>query len=394
MKSQTLLIVLTMIFTGLQASAATETVLHNFAGGAYSEFPYGGLVFDSSGNAYGTASGGGLGYGTIYELKPSQSGWIANILYSFDNVSGAYPSGPLILDAAGNLYGIATYGGIEAGVCKTTGCGTIFELQRVSGGWNLVVLYKFSGGADGAYPNSNLFRDSSGNLFGTAYFGGLGDGTVFELSPSSGGWKESTVYSFAGGAQAANPVNGVTSGGPAIFYGATAYGGSQNLGTVYRLTKTASGWKETDLHSFNGKDGESPLGGALLLRQGTLYGTTNSGGPHGQGTAFSLTPGTQTFITICSFNGTNGGGPHGGVISDSAGNLYGITVFGGSLGYGAVFVLRNVNGVWQESLLHSFDGSDGSQPIGTPTIHAGAVFGTTSGGGEWDAGVAWELTAH
>ena len=394
MKSQILLVMLAVILTGLRASAATETVLHNFAGGAYSEYPYGGLVFDSAGNAYGTASGGGLGYGTLYELTPSHSGWTANILYSFDNVSGAYPGGPLVSDQAGNLYGTAGYGGNKSGVCQTTGCGTIFELQRVSGGWNLVVLYKFSGGSDGAYPNPKLFRDSSGNLFGTAYFGGLGYGTVFELSPSSGGWKESTVYSFVSGSQAANPVNGVTSGGSAIFYGATAYGGSQNLGTVYQLNKTASGWKQTVLHSFNGKDGENPLGGALLLRQGTLYGTTNSGGPSGQGTAFSLTPGTQTFTTICSFSGPNGSSPNGGVISDSAGNLYGITVFGGSAGYGVVFVLRNVNGAWQESLLHSFDGTDGNQPIATPTIHGGALFGTTSGGGEWDAGVDWELTAH
>jgi len=394
MKSQILLVLLAVIFTGLRASAATETVLHNFAGGAYSEFPYGGLVFDSSGNAYGTASGGGLGYGTIYQLAPSGSGWTAKILYSFDNVSGAYPSGPLLFDAAGDLYGVATYGGIKAGICQTTGCGTVFELQRVSGGWNLIVLYKFTGGSDGAYPNSKLLRDGSGNLFGTAYFGGLGYGTVFELSPSSGGWKESTVYRFIGGSQAANPVNGLTSGGVGIFYGATGYGGSRNLGTVYQLTRTGSDWKETDLHSFSGADGESPLGGALLLREGTLYGTANSGGPHLQGTAFSLSLSEQTFTTICSFSGPNGSSPNGGVISDSAGNLYGITVFGGSAGYGVVFVLRNINGVWQESLLHSFDGTDGSQPIGTPTFHGGALFGTTSGGGEWDGGVAWQLTAH
>jgi len=394
-----MLALLAVMLMGRQAWAITETTIHTFAGGAYSEYPYSGLVFDPSGNAYGTASGGGAGYGTIYELTPSQSGWIANILYEFDNVNGAYPSGPLIFDAAGNLYGAASYGGDTSGICQGSGCGTVFELQRVSGGWHFVVLYTFSGDADGAHPNASLIFDKSGNLYGTTFNGGnSGYGTAFELSPSTGGWRESTVYTFAGNSDGANPVSGLTPGPAGIFYGTTLFGGANNCGanncgTVYKLRKTSSGWKETILHSFNGSDGSSPMAGPLL-RHGTLYGTTSTGGASNQGTAFSLIQRNHTFIetVLCSFNGTNGTSPVSEMVPDSAGNLYGTTVYGGSNGYGVVFVLRNSEGKWQESVVHDFAGTlDGSQPLGTPTFHAGGLFGTTSGGGEWDAGVAWEL---
>ena len=132
--------------------------------------------------------------------------------------------------------------------------------------------------------------------------------------------------------------------------------------------------------------------GFLLLRHGTLYGTTNYGGGSDQGTAFSLTQNGHRFIVLWSFNGTNGSSPYNGMVSDSVGNLYGVAN-GGTSGYGVIFVLRNHKGMWQESVLHSFAGTlDGSGPLGTPTFNGGALFGTTSGGGEWDAGVAWELT--
>src|SRR5579863_415872 len=104
-----LLVLLAVSQMGTQASAVTETTIHTFAGGVYSGDPLAGLVFDSAGNAYGTAISGGEGYGTIYELSPSQSGWTATLLYSFDNAGGVAPYAPLILDSAGNLYGTAIW---------------------------------------------------------------------------------------------------------------------------------------------------------------------------------------------------------------------------------------------------------------------------------------------
>jgi len=273
MKRQGMFLPLALMLIGLPAWGVTESTIHNFAGGVYSGYPYSGLVFDFAGNAYGTAVGGGAGYGTIYQLVPSQSGWTANLLYSFDNITGASPSGPLVLDDAGNLYGTATYGGSMAGFCQSSGCGTVFELKKASGGWTLSVLYTFSGDSDGAHPTAGLVFDKSGNLFGTASYAGnsLASGTVFELSPFAGAWTESTVYTFGAKGDGATPISGLTPGGSGIFYGTTEFGGANNLGTVYQLTKIASGWKETILHCFNGTDGSLPLGGSLLLRQGTLY---------------------------------------------------------------------------------------------------------------------------
>jgi uncharacterized repeat protein (TIGR03803 family) len=397
MKSRWLLLLLPIAFIGLRSWAVTEITIHSFAGESNSAYPYGGLVFDAAGNAYGTAEGGGQGYGTIYQLVPSQSGWTATILYSFDSLSGANPSGPLIFDSAGNLYGTAYYGGSMPGICAGSGCGTAFELQRVNEGWHLIVLYTFTGGLDGDHPGPSLVFDKSGNLFGTTFeAGSAGYGTVFELSQSGGVWTESTVYAFLGYGDGASPVSGLTPGAAGTFYGTTEYGGSNNLGTVYQLTKTNAGWEERVLHSFTGTDGEYQLGGSLLFRGSALFGTTNAGGEFDQGTTFSLSRSNNAVIetVLCSFNGTDGGFPYSGVVADSVGNLYGTTVFGGSTGNGAIFTIRNVNGTWRESVLHNFTGSDGNQPIGTPTLHNGALFGSASGGGEWDAGVDWEVTAN
>ena len=394
-----LLTVTTLLLVAIQAWAVTESTIHAFAGGAYSEYPYGGLVFDSAGNAYGTAEGGGTGYGTIYKLAPSPSGWTASILYSFDNINGAYPVGPLIQDSAGNLYGTAVYGGNTSGICVTSGCGTVFELQRVSGGWNFELLYTFTGGADGSDPASGLVLDNSGNLFGTTSYGGnsSGFGTVFELSPFHGTWQHSTIHTFAGGNDGASPYSGLTAGIAGVFYGATANGGLQNSGTIYQLRKTNSTWQESILFSFSGVDGASPYSSPLLLRQGKLYGTTYLGGAFNQGTVFSLSLSNHAVVesVLYSFTGTNGVSPYGGVVADSAGHLYGTTFYGGSDGYGVVFMLSDVGGTWRESVLTTFAGtSNGLSPLATPTIHQGALFGTTTGGGEWDAGVAWEITPN
>jgi uncharacterized repeat protein (TIGR03803 family) len=276
--------------------------------------------------------------------------------------------------------------------------GTVFELQRVSGGWNLELLYAFTGGADGSHPGTGLVFDHSGNLFGTTSLSGSssGFGTVFELSPFNGTWQQSTIHTFAGGSDGANPYAGLTSGSAGIFYGTTSSGGLHNFGTVYQLKKTNSTWQESILYSFSGNDGANPYA-SLLLRQGKLHGTTYLGGAFNQGTVFSLSLSGHAVVesVLYSFTGTNGVFPYSGVVSDSAGRLYGTTFYGGSVGYGVVFMLSDVAGTWQESVLTNFAGtSNGLSPLATPTIHQGALFGTTSGGGEWDAGVAWEITPH
>lgn len=380
-----------VLLAALNSWAVTETTIHTFSGGLYSGDPFAGLVFDSAGNAYGTALSGGEGYGTIYELSPSQSGWTANLLYSFDNVGGASPYAPLVLDSVGNLYGTAIYGG-------AAGCGTVFELAKVAGGWQFQVLYEFTGGLDSAHPQSGLVFDKSGNLFGTTAGGTPGGhGAIFELSLSDGTWHETTLYTFQGGNDGTTPLAGLTPGAAGTFYGTTAFGGAEGLGIVYRLTKAGATWKETVLHSFAGPDGATPEFGTLLLRHGVLYGTTNMGGAFSQGTVFSLTENNGSVVEneLYSFGDTKGEFPIGGLVSDAAGNLYGTTASGGSMNYGVIFMLRDVRGTWQETVLHSFGGiTDGSSPTGTPSIHQGALFGVTSGGGEWDSGVVWEIAPN
>jgi uncharacterized repeat protein (TIGR03803 family) len=391
MNRQLTLLLIVLLTGGLQAWAVTETTIHTFAGGAYSADPFAGLVFDSAGNAYGTAISGGAGYGTIYELSPSQSGWTANILYSFDNVGGASPYAPLVLDSVGNLYGTAIYGG-------AAGCGTVFELAKVAGGWQFQVLYEFTGGLDSAHPQSGLVFDKSGNLFGTTAGGTPGGhGAIFELSLSNGTWHETTLYTFQGGNDGTTPLAGLTPGAAGTFYGTTAFGGAEGLGIVYRLTKTGATWKETVLRSFAGPDGATPEFGTLLLRHGVLYGTTNMGGASGRGTIFSLSENKGSVVenVLYNFAGANGESPNGGLVSDAAGNLYGTASAGGAMNQGVVFILRNAGGAWKETVLHSFDGSaDGSGPAATPTIHDGTLFGVTTAGGEWDSGVVWEITPN
>jgi len=393
-----LLVLLAVSQMGIQALAVTETTIHTFAGGVYSGDPLAGLVFDSAGNAYGTAISGGEGYGTIYELSPSQSGWTATLLYSFDNAGGAAPYAPLILDSAGNLYGTAIWGGNTSGACQGSGCGTVYELAKVSGGWEFHLLYAFTGGSDSAHPQAGLVFDKSGNLYGTTAGGTPGGmGSVFELSPTNGTWKESTLYTFAGGNDGATPLSALTPGAQGTFYGTTAFGGPQNLGTVYRLTKTASKWREAVLYAFSGPDGAEPLAGSLLIRYGSLYGTTNFGGTSNMGTVFALSESNNSVVenVLYSFGGVRGENPYGGLAVDAAGNFFGTATSGGSMNNGVIFALHNASGTWQEKVLHNFGGiSDGSSPTGTPAIYQGALFGQASGGGEWNSGVAWELTPN
>lgn len=157
------------------------------ADGAY---PYAGMIFDSAHNLYGTTQQGGtnLGGGTVFQLTRTGSGWTQTVLHSFlDGSDGANPVGPLVMDPAGNIYGIASGGGL--------GFGTIFELTPSNGGWNFHVIYTFQGGDDGvvSIDSGGLALDSAGNLYGTTEMGGTaGFGTVFELTFANGAWTKTT----------------------------------------------------------------------------------------------------------------------------------------------------------------------------------------------------------
>lgn len=257
------------------------------------------MLIDGSGNLYGTTSFGGgncsgfgeFGCGTIFELSPVAGGWMETILHRFGvgNCPACLttPQGGLVADANGVLYGTASFRG-------PGGCGGVFKLTPATNAFRR--LHTFSCGDDGGYPYSTLTFDHSGRLYGTTLNGGTSnDGVVFVLRPtSSGGWVNRVIHNF-NGADGWAPFTGVTLDAAGNGYGTTGNGGgSQNCtigcGVAYKLTKTSStSWTYSMLHTFTGPDGKYP--NALVLDgAGNLFGTTNQGGADSLGTVFEIAP--------------------------------------------------------------------------------------------------------
>jgi uncharacterized repeat protein (TIGR03803 family) len=411
------------------SAASKEQVLRNFLcpsrdcpNGAY---PLASLIFDGAGNLYGTTSSGGVrgnggcgnnGCGLVFELSPGAGGtWNETVLYTFCTVSdctdGAFPTSSLIFDSVGNLYGTTNEGGAYVTGCGGFGCGTVFELSPSTGGaWTETVLHSFGTGSDGALPVAGLIFDAAGNLYGTSVDGGTsgtgcygyGCGTVFELSPSAGGtWTESILYNFcsaSGCADGASPRAGLIFDPAGNLYGTTYQGGAyvtgcsgHGCGTVFELSPSAgSAWTETVAYSFHGKDGRGPYAGLVFDAVGNLYGTTSGGSGSSRckqatcGTVFELTQvnGKWNEKVLHLFaEGTGGNQPYASLVFDTVGNLYGTTLHGGvdgckahGHGCGTAFRLApRTNGKWVETVLHSFKGgpTDGAYP------NASLIFDTT-----------------
>jgi len=268
----------------------TETVLHDFSHYGDGQQPQSGLIFDAAGNLYGTTVFGGVYHGGIaFELKPLADGtWTEKVLHNFGNGKDGYDlTGSLIFDVAGNLYGTTNGGG-------TYGTGIAFELSPgPSGGWTERVLHEFGNSStDGRSPYGNLVFDAAGNLYGTTGAGGTDDrGTVFELSPKTGGgWQEKQLYSFNNSTDGGFPVAGVTFDADGNLYGTTYAHGPYNAGSVFELTPDGGSWKETLLYTFTGKaDGGTPEAGVILDGAGDIFGTTLNGGSQNGGTVFEIT---------------------------------------------------------------------------------------------------------
>ncbi|MBV8890244.1 MAG: hypothetical protein JO267_01705 [Alphaproteobacteria bacterium] len=377
----------------------TEAVLQGFTLAARESglYPYAGLVSDASGNLYGTTSQGGTytncynECGTVFMLTPPSAGtvWHETVLYEFTGADdGWYPQAGLTLGRDGALYGTASYGGNCTGY-GSQGCGVVFRLAPPiygGGSWTFSTLYVFQGGHDGAIPEGNLIFDSSGALYGTTFFGGFGFccGTVFKLSPptarAGSSWTETVLYHFRTSNDGQYPTAGLVFDTAGALYGTTVSGvssnsncGSSGCGTVFRLepgpecAKPSAGvanchllieqaptpWHETVLYSFaGGSDGRAGPGspGLVFDSAGALYGTTGYGGNagcggSGCGTVFKLTAPptasgaswTETILHV--FNGADGGLPQAGLIFDGSGALYGTTSGWGEYGYGTVFQL-------------------------------------------------------
>ena len=358
-------------------TAGQFTVLRSFTGGADGRFPSGGLFRDSAGNLYGTTFyGGNVDAGVVFKLDTSGH---ETVLHSFTGgADGGYPLASVVLDA-GTLYGTTSGGGATPG---PGGPGVVFKIDTAG---HETVLYSFSGGADGDQPEAGVMLDPAGNLYGTTHLGGSakgdnGLGTVFMLSASG----IETAYRFPPPADGGNPNAGVVRDSAGNLYGTTLVGGTANAGVIYKLDTTG---RETVLYNFTGgADGAHPYSNMILDPAGNLYGTANSGGTAGWGTLYKLSP-AGVLTVLWSFTGRDdGGGPYGGVIRDSAGNLYGTTWSGGNKtspcpvdGCGVVYRL---DAAGQETALYSFSGPDGSNPGAALALDsAGNLYGTTGNGG-------------
>ncbi len=267
----------------------TLTNIYSFTGGSDGARPaYGNLVFDSAGNIYGTARlGGGAGCGTVFKLTRSGNSWTETVLYSFNGTNdGCGPQSGVTFDSAGNLYGTTFYGGINYG--------NVYELSPSGSGWNETSIYNFTGGNDGGLPIGGVAFDGQGNLYGTtAVDGSGGNGTIWELSPANGSWVFTLLHSFGGGLADTGPYAGLTLDAAGNFYGTSSLADNGN-GEVFKLTPTDGGWTFTAF-DFNASNGAQPIGGVSIDAQGNLYGTAATGGNMtecfgGCGVVWEITP--------------------------------------------------------------------------------------------------------
>ena len=412
-------IVFVLTVVAPSAQAQSFTVLHSFTGGADGASPAVGLTLDKAGNLYGTASAGGAGYGTVFKLAHSGTGWILNPLYQFQGgADGASPVAALVFGPDGSLYGTTQLGGNSPPNCQyiggETGCGTVFNLKpppnrpkSFSNPWLETVIYRFGFWTDGSDPYSEVIFDAAGNLYGTTGAGGLnGDyvridggggcgnhcGVVYELSPSNGGWTETTLFQFTQ-ETGSNPQAGLIFDQAGNLDGITGYEGQEGLGSIFQLQRSSSGWIERTLHSMQWTDGAYTYSTPILDASGNLYGgNTGYCCYYGRydGNVFVLNP-TGDFSSIYAFPPQTG--PYAGLTMDAAGNIYGTTEIGGANNYGVVFKLTATGGAWNYTSLHDFAASDGCRAMGKVTLDTnGNLYGTTSSCGANGYGTVWEIT--
>ena len=328
--------------------ASTPTTLVSF-NGTDGISPDGSLIADAHGDLFGTTTDGGasgqFGDGTVYEIAKTATGYASTptTLVSFDGTDGKSPEGSLIADAHGDLFGTTTDGGASG----QFGPGTVFEIVKTATGYasTPTTLVSFNG-TNGAYPTGSLIADAHGDLFGTTEAGGANNaGTVFEIVKTATGYASTptTLVSF-NGTDGISPGETLIADAHGDLFGTTSAGGANGDGTVFEIAKTATGYASTPttLVSFDGGNGAFPVAGLIADTHGDLFGTTRFGGANGDGTVFEIAKTANGYAstptTLVSFNGTDGFSPDAGsLIADNHGDLFGTAVEGGANGDGTVF---------------------------------------------------------
>ena len=286
------------------------------------------------------------------------------------NGSPADPVGDIALGPDGNLYGVTQIGG-------TSGGGAVFKIALATNTLTTVLSFTNGSNTSGFSPLAGVTLDASGNIYGTTSVGGTGDqdsggyGTVYKIAA---GTTTQTVLGTFSNANAHNPASSLLIDSQGNLYG-TAQAGDGGFGEVFR--EAAGGGAPTAVATFNNTNGALPMGNVIFDSNGNMYSTTSVGGANGNGTVFEIAAGTNTAITLATFNGTNGSQSEAGLVFDSSGNLYGTTSRGGANNDGTVF--KVAAGTHALTTVATFNGANGQQPTGGLTIDAaGDLFGTTT----------------
>ena len=235
-----------LTLTAQPAQAQTYTIIHNFTGAGDRAFPFAGVMVDASGSLFGTTLFGGEGYGVVFKMSLRDSNWILVPLYAFKSGNdGMYPYAGVIRDASGALYGTTSQGGSSNWGTVFKLSPSLAVPSSVIAPWTESILYNFTNGSDGGFPFSGVVLDQAGNLYGTTFYGGLPDcftgcGTVYKVAPLNGGWTESVLHAFTGG-DGFFPFAGVVFDEAGDLYG-TTNNGPNECGNVFQLTPSGSGW--------------------------------------------------------------------------------------------------------------------------------------------------------
>ncbi|MGC9951473.1 MAG: choice-of-anchor tandem repeat GloVer-containing protein [Bryobacteraceae bacterium] len=364
----------------MSLSAQTFTTLASFDY-ANGEGPEAAVIQGTDGNFYGTTQSGGTNGGVVFRMTPSGTLTAAGIFGGA--TEGVIPFAGLVQATNGDFYGTTYYGGLND-------VGTVYKFTL---GGALTTLYSFcseSGCADGEYPYAGLIQATNGDLYGTTSNGATG-GTIYKIAP---GGAYTTVYRFcalSGCPDGKTPIGGIIQATSGDFYGTTYYGGANGLGTVYRITP---GGTLTTLHSFCAHsgcpDGQNPYAVLVQGTDGDLYGTTQSGGANAAGTIFKITPGGKltTLYSLCSLSDcADGDTLDAGLIQGTDGNFYGTTIQGGANRQGTAFRITPDGALTTLYAFCSLSGcADGNAPLaGLFQGTDGSFYGTTDGGGTSEA---------
>jgi uncharacterized repeat protein (TIGR03803 family) len=364
-------------------AAITFQTLYNFTGGDDGCCIFGGVARDKAGNLYGVAylSDDLSNYGDLWEFTPGAAGYTFHILQSFSSTDGECAGTPTI-DAAGNIFGVC--GGFVNG-------GTLWEYSH---GGQFFVLHTFYAPTEGDGPADTVAFDSAGNIYGTTHgYGPNGGGTLWEYSPSG---RLTVLHAFAlfYGSDGAGIPAGPRLDSTGKLWGVAVQGPdcyACGYGTIWNYDLNSGTF--TVVSNLDTTDIKHPQSRLTLNAAGNLYGTAYGLGIQDCGVVFELSPGNNYQpVIVYHFSNIIGCEPLGRVTFDSQGNLFGATYYGGA-GGGVAYELKLVNGVWKETVLHTFIGTDGTGPDGgLVSDGAGNWFGTTAYGGSAGQGTVFEIS--